>query len=556
MLHGLGYSGVIRALNLFCATTVTSLVTACGATGDADTRSVTEAASAMGGSQTSGGAATDGGVLGDSASSLGGALSDGAFPGGANAGGSDSSPNAGSSDGGAHEAGGDTGMAGAGGASASAANRFENPGFEDGTATGWTSFGGGELTVVDSVAYSGTYSVESGSRKGAWIGPNQSILGKVESGETIGVSGWVLHNERETVSFKITLRTAVEGSDPVFVPMGSLSVPPGEWTQITGTARVEGIDAAASVDVYFEGPPADVVFYLDDAEFRVMPPVGAGGTTGAGGAPGVGGQAGAGVGGAVGGESGAEASGGTSGIGGSPGVGGAGGVAGAQAMAGTAGASGDPGVGGAGGAGGTGGASAGSGNGSGGAAGGQSGTTGFARLSVPLSAVNQKAWYFLQTGLELDMSAAVLNLRVKAPGALGGALQPFVQQDGGSYSMCWAPKTDLADLAAQEGLIDVTFDVGGSDCSTKTGIGRIGIQIAADNASTEWANPSLVYVDAIEITGAVPADPQQYSQPWTFDTSDSVSTSQWPGANVLWLANNQYDPEPPAGTTISWVEQL
>ena len=71
-----------------------------------------------------------------------------------------------------------------------AENILTNPGFESGT-TGWSAFGG-SFTTSSEIKRSGTYSGKSYNRTGKWNGLQQNMMGKMESGKTYTISGWIM----------------------------------------------------------------------------------------------------------------------------------------------------------------------------------------------------------------------------------------------------------------------------------------------------------------------------------------------------------------------------
>jgi hypothetical protein len=164
-------------------------------------------------------------------------------------------------------------------------NLFENCGFEKGTIAGWFPFGGGVLVVDDSLAHSGDYCGCSTSRTQSFMGPAQSILGEVSSGDTIELSVWVYHTEDDAISFNATLLRDIDGESE-WSWIGSVVAASSVWTQLSGALVLGDIDSATRLEVYVEGPAEGVSFCADDARLYRIAVAGPGSTGGAAGAPG------------------------------------------------------------------------------------------------------------------------------------------------------------------------------------------------------------------------------------------------------------------------------
>jgi hypothetical protein len=167
---------------------------------------------------------------------------------------------------------------------------------------------------------------------------------------------------------------------------------------------------------------------------------------------------------------------------------------------------------------------------------------------VPLTAQSDQAHFIIEFSSEIDLSAATVTYRAFVQAASGGVIQGYVQEGPDSdparnYAQLW---TGWLDLSGISGWQDIVFDVGAASTTfDKTGVARIGIEIAGGNSSA-WTDPTVVYVDSIAISGSNPA-----VGPFTFDGASSISTSTTgAAANVLWL--NGYDPYV-AGSQVTWL---
>ena len=141
------------------------------------------------------------------------------------------------------------------------ANLLKNPGFEDGT-DGWDARGG-KIEAVTTPVHSGSKAVKAFERTDGWQGVKQSLIGKVQSGKTYKLSGWVrLDNSN---SDTIILSVEMEDDNPVQYPnIEKLTCNNTEWTELSGEFTPSPSGTLKTLDIYFEGPAADVNFFVDD----------------------------------------------------------------------------------------------------------------------------------------------------------------------------------------------------------------------------------------------------------------------------------------------------
>jgi hypothetical protein len=186
---------------------------------------------------------------------------------------------------------------------------------------------------------------------------------------------------------------------------------------------------------------------------------------------------------------------------------------------------------------------------------------------VPFTAKNTKARYFMLFspmvtvnthatsstggGTSTAITAeGTMKIRAFAP-ALGiTQYNLFVQQDNGSYSMCFSgAQTMPTELTS--GWVTLAWGLGA--CTADTSIGRLGLELVADEAA-DAATPSstTIWLDSIwiELNGTTIAGP------FNFDTSDKVNASAVTNDydqdyGILYLRPS--DPTPPSGSTISWL---
>ena len=153
-------------------------------------------------------------------------------------------------------------------------NILVNPGFETGT-EGWTDRVC-TIAAVPSPVHSGSHSGKASGRTATWQGIKQSVWGKLVEGKTYRISGWV----RLANAPSATVALSVEQQDDAgtnYYNIASATATNTDWVQLAGdfTPHVKGM--LAVLDVYFEGPPPGVDFYVDDAsvygpEFIPPPP--------------------------------------------------------------------------------------------------------------------------------------------------------------------------------------------------------------------------------------------------------------------------------------------
>jgi glucuronoarabinoxylan endo-1,4-beta-xylanase len=154
-------------------------------------------------------------------------------------------------------------------------NILVNPGFETGTA-GWADRNC-TITAVTSPVHSGLSSAKASGRTADWQGIKQSVWGKMVEGKPYEISGWV----RLANAPSATVALSVEQQDDAgtnYHRIASATVTDTDWTQLSGEFTLQVTGTASVLDVYFEGPPPGVDFYVDDVsvygpEFIPSPPI-------------------------------------------------------------------------------------------------------------------------------------------------------------------------------------------------------------------------------------------------------------------------------------------
>ncbi len=145
-----------------------------------------------------------------------------------------------------------------------AENLLTNPGFESGNTSGWTDWGC-DLMATTSPVHTGSYSGLASDRTESWQGPVQSVLGDMEDGKTYRISGWIRLQNADSSSIGLTVQQTDSGGTDYHSIHWSTGYD-DQWVQLSGYFTLNVTGSLSALDVYFEGPAADVNFYLDDAE--------------------------------------------------------------------------------------------------------------------------------------------------------------------------------------------------------------------------------------------------------------------------------------------------
>jgi hypothetical protein len=140
-------------------------------------------------------------------------------------------------------------------------NVLVNPGFEDGT-NGWSGRGC-KIEAVKSPVHNGTGAAKAFGRTETWQGIKQSLLGKVVNGSTYKLSAWVrLENSAgDAVIMSVEVN---DGSGASYSNINNTTAVKDEWVQLTGEYTPNAAGTLKTLDLYFEGPMADVNFFVDD----------------------------------------------------------------------------------------------------------------------------------------------------------------------------------------------------------------------------------------------------------------------------------------------------
>jgi glucuronoarabinoxylan endo-1,4-beta-xylanase len=141
-------------------------------------------------------------------------------------------------------------------------NILVNPGFESGT-DGWAGRNCA-IEAVTSTAHSGLGSVRATDRTANWQGVKQSVFDKMVNGKTYQISGWV-RLENAAIA---PVALSIEQQDDKGTNYHNVAYAAGtdsKWVLLSGSFTLDVNGTLSVLDIYFEGPPAGVNFYVDDA---------------------------------------------------------------------------------------------------------------------------------------------------------------------------------------------------------------------------------------------------------------------------------------------------
>jgi len=154
-------------------------------------------------------------------------------------------------------------------------NILVNPGFEAGT-EGWTDRVC-TIAAVTSPVHSGSHSAKVSGRTATWQGIKQSLWGKMVEGKPYRFSGWVRLANAPSATVSLSLEQQ-DDAGTAYHNIVSATATDTDWVQLSGDFTLHVTGTPSVIDVYFEGPPPGVDFYVDDVsvygpEFVPPPPV-------------------------------------------------------------------------------------------------------------------------------------------------------------------------------------------------------------------------------------------------------------------------------------------
>ncbi|ADQ05453.1 Endo-1,4-beta-xylanase [Caldicellulosiruptor owensensis OL] len=138
--------------------------------------------------------------------------------------------------------------------------------FESGGTEGWQARGTGsdaQVSVVDTVAHSGSKSLYVTGRAATWQGAQIDMTSLLEKGKEYQFSIWVYQNSGSEQKITLTmLRKNEDNSTNYDTIKWQQTVASGQWTEVTGSYTVP--QTATQLIFYVESPNINFDFYLDD----------------------------------------------------------------------------------------------------------------------------------------------------------------------------------------------------------------------------------------------------------------------------------------------------
>ncbi len=141
------------------------------------------------------------------------------------------------------------------------ANVLKNPGFENGIED-WSDRSC-KIEAVTTPVHSGAKSAKVSGRSKEWQGIKQSLLGKVLDGKTYKISAWVRLENSDSDTIMISIEQA-DDKGTIYKNVTKAPVSKTEWVELSGEFTLNASGTLKTLDIYFEGPPQDVNFFVDD----------------------------------------------------------------------------------------------------------------------------------------------------------------------------------------------------------------------------------------------------------------------------------------------------
>lgn len=157
--------------------------------------------------------------------------------------------------------------------------------FENGSANGWGIFGGGSLSVTDTRAYHGDYSLRMTNRSQPWMSPSYNIYSKIKASGagTYAISMWVYFDYTPIATLGRIIIRGYAADENSFIKNNSgnyygyfgagIQNYGGTWRQYTATVKVLASDIAGTTGTFnlmLDGIDRDTV-YIDKVYVTKLP---------------------------------------------------------------------------------------------------------------------------------------------------------------------------------------------------------------------------------------------------------------------------------------------
>ncbi len=140
-------------------------------------------------------------------------------------------------------------------------NILTNPDFESAT-KGWGDRGC-QIEAVSTPVHSGSGSVKAFGRDSTWQGVRQSVFDTMADGKTYQISGWVRLDNTPSAQVLLSVEQQ-DDSGTYYHNIDTVTATDSNWTLLSGSFTLDVSSGLTVLDVYFDGPPPEVIFFVDD----------------------------------------------------------------------------------------------------------------------------------------------------------------------------------------------------------------------------------------------------------------------------------------------------
>lgn len=148
-------------------------------------------------------------------------------------------------------------------------NLLGNPGFEYGSTSGWSGFGGPTLSVETVQIHSGVYAALVTNRTQTYMGIAQSMASYLQSNRTYNISAWVRLASGASQNMQLTVQQ-IDGGGTSYITINSNSVSTNAWTQLAGQFTFTPTGTLTNLTLYAEMPTGTNAYYIDDVSVTIV----------------------------------------------------------------------------------------------------------------------------------------------------------------------------------------------------------------------------------------------------------------------------------------------